>query len=116
MVKYTTAVIVLDRLQNGLTSLSTAEIEEIIEHWESYVDVLAKIPDDFTFDSAKKGHDLLRLVVTLATAIDVLAATPLSWHSLDYLIHTHNVLTDQLKRSREILRDQDYVNYISEAS
>lgn len=109
---FTTNAIVLDRLGNGNTSLTTAEIDEIINQHEAEIITRLKIPSTFTFDAATRSHQVLRLYVTAASALSVLAATPLSWHGLEYLHTTMNQLKDEKYAARDLLDDQDFFNFI----
>lgn len=114
-VKYTSDTIVNDRIQGAGTSLSSAEINEIIVQCEGYLDTMMKLPSTFSFSQSKSAHLTIRKAATDMAALYVLAATPMSWQTLNQVALASDILRDSLMGSLKLLADQDYVNYIKNA-
>lgn len=105
-VKYTTATIVRSYLKDSGTQLSDAEIEEIISQCEAWLDMIIKMPSTgFTFNSASHGHSILRHIVSLKTALLVLASTPLSHQTLRQAGMTADILYDQYVDALKFIAD-----------
>ena len=93
-VKWTTHTIVLQYLKGCGTSLTQGEIENFITMNEGVIEAMFKIPRSFVFDSLStfKPPFAVRQLVTLLSALDVIASTPQSFNSFTAIDATTQVL------------------------
>lgn len=93
------------------TRLSDAELLEILEVAEGRVLAIIMAGDTtqgetaFTFNANYKRHLLLRETVLAWAALTVLAATPLSVTTLDYLYNAEDVYMNKYNHNLAILND-----------
>ena len=91
MVTYTTAAIVRAQLNDQVsTNYSDADIEEIINSVEGFIDAVLKIGTggniDITFDASTKKHRVLRRWANALAGFEVGLGSSASWETLDQLI------------------------------
>lgn len=80
--EWTTAAIVSQHIMAG-TSLTTAQIEEVISQCESVAAIVLKIPSTFTFSATNIYHMALRQLVTIMAARLIIASNMQSFNTLD---------------------------------
>jgi len=115
MVEWSTSTIVTTYLKGSGTSLTAAEIDDMIEQAEAFVKVVLKIPTTFTFDSGNGRHLYLRDLVTTQVARRVIASTPQSHNTLAQAQLTLDVLEEEYQNSKKFLADsRGYFEFISE--
>lgn len=111
--KYTTNTLVLQMLKGAGTSMTTSEIDEIINMCEAYFDTILKIPSTFTFNAASRGHQILRLAVTLKAAMLVIASTPQSYNTLDQAGLALDLLYSEYTDVSKMLKDSPgYMDFV----
>jgi hypothetical protein len=88
-------------LQGAGTGLSDTAINEMIIENEAFVCgvIKKKTGTDFTFSSDNLKHMLVRKLVNCMTALNVMAATPASFNTIDQLVFT----------GTELLHDYDEI-------
>ena len=115
-VEWTTATIVRQSLKGAGTSLTDAEIENFIEQNEGFMETVLKIPASFAYNSALKPHRFLQKLVTVMTAIDVLASTPQSFNTFTSIDAASKILVYQYENMIKFLADQpSYRDFIINA-
>lgn len=111
-VKYTTATIVRSLIDQAGSSMTDAEIEEVIEMCEAWVDAWLKIDDTFSFSASTIGHKLLRLLVSTKAARIIVASTPLSHQTLTQAAMTLDLLQEEYEEAVKIAGQTDVRDYI----
>lgn len=114
-VEWTTAQIVRDQLTFFTTSsVSDAIIQEFIEQWEGYAESIYAM-DDIAFDSTKKRHKLIRMLVTKNVAKDLLIAAMASAETLDQIGMAADILSDQIAQIEKKLDDRRVMQNVRDA-
>src|SRR3990167_8305336 len=83
------------RIKSG-TSMTSSEIDDLIEQNEGLIIDRMKIPSSFIFDAAKKEHLILRKAVEAMTVLLVIASTPMSFQTLESAYMAANITKDEL--------------------
>ena len=101
-VEWTDSTRVRARIKSG-SSMTNAEIDDLIEQNEGFVKTQLKLDTTFTFSASKKPHLLLRKVAEAMTVLNVIASTPLSFLTLEQAYSEANITRDEIDMINEIL-------------
>lgn len=116
-VEWTTAALVREALGNltGKSGIPDAEIEEMIEQNEGFVETILKIESSFAFDSAKKPHKAIRKLVTLLTALSLMSKYAMSFTTLKYAKNFEYITWIEVNRLIKMLDVPGAVHFIRES-
>lgn len=117
-VEWVTAAIVRDFLGNlnGKGSIPDAEIEEVIEQNEGFMETILKVASSLAYDNAKKPHKSFRKIVALLSTLQIVGRYAISYSTLDYAVNVEDVLKDELDRIMNLyVSNPSYTDFVKEA-
>lgn len=116
-VEWTTATIIRDMLgTTNFSGIPDAEIEELIEQNEGFIETALKIPSSLAFDNSKKPHKIIRKLVSLLTCLDIVGAYGMSFITLDSARLAADIFFDDFERTWRLITDNPtYIQFVRDA-